>query len=444
MKLKTSLLALVALSIICYVWIGYFLHRSEFLLLFGLYTVVYGTYFLILRKAINTYNFNFLIFSGIVLRLLFLFSIPNLSDDFYRFIWDGRLMAHGLDPFAAKPEYYFNQGLEHFSFLTHTLYDKMNSPRYFTIYPPVNQFVFWLAAKISPGSILGSVVVIRCFILLCELGSLWVIKKLLAEFNLPKRNLLVYALNPLVIIELSGNLHFEAAIIFFLVLAVFLLAKNKWIASSLGFTIAVASKIWPLMFLPALFRRLPVRKFVIYALGVLALSIFSFSFILDMETIRNMAASVNLYFQRFEFNASVYYLFRWAGFQISGYNMIHEIGIILSILSFTAIIIYTLKEKKPSVATFPEAMLWILFIYLMFSTTIHPWYVTPLIAFCCFSRFRFPVVWGFMIYLSYTAYCHKGYEENLWLVALEYVVVSGVLAWETRLIGPIMGKIKGK
>src|SRR5690606_41997174 len=68
--------------------------------------------------------------------------------------------------------------------------------------------------------------------------------------------------------------------------------------------------------------------------------------------------------------------------------------------------------------------------YYLLSTTVHPWYLTVPLVLSVFTKYRFMGVWSFMIVLSYSAYGPGGFQENLWLVGLEYLVVMGVFVWE--------------
>jgi alpha-1,6-mannosyltransferase len=63
-------------------------------------------------------------------------------------------------------------------------------------------------------------------------------------------------------------------------------------------------------------------------------------------------------------------------------------------------------------------------VYLFLSTTIHPWYITTLVALTAMSHFRYAAVWSGLSLMSYAAYRTSSYTENLWLVALEYSMVS--------------------
>ncbi|MDX1783793.1 MAG: mannosyltransferase, partial [Aequorivita vladivostokensis] len=63
-------------------------------------------------------------------------------------------------------------------------------------------------------------------------------------------------------------------------------------------------------------------------------------------------------------------------------------------------------------------------------TTVHPWYVATPLLLSVFTKYKFPIFWSFMVMLSYSAYGENGFDEKLWLVAMEYIVVIGVAIWE--------------
>lgn len=90
------------------------------------------------------------------------------------------------------------------------------SANHFTSYPSINQFFFSLAALFANNSIIGSVIVLRILIVFADIGILYFGKKLLVLFSLPVNRIFWYFLNPFIIIELTGNLHFEGVMLFFL------------------------------------------------------------------------------------------------------------------------------------------------------------------------------------------------------------------------------------
>jgi hypothetical protein len=68
--------------------------------------------------------------------------------------------------------------------------------------------------------------------------------------------------------------------------------------------------------------------------------------------------------------------------------------------------------------------------YYLLSTTVHPWYITTPLLLSVFTKYKFPIVWSLLVMLSYSAYGKEGFSENIWLVAIEYIVVVGYFIWE--------------
>jgi len=417
---------LVMISLACYYFIGYEISRHETFQLFATFAILFLIYLWIIKRS-DDQSVLFWINVSWIFRVGLLFALPQLSDDFYRFIWDGRLWAAGHHPFAAVPSEYLKSDI---AGVDQELFNHLNSKDYFTVYPPVLQYVFWLAVKISPDSILGSVMVMRMIILLCEVGSTLLIRNLLAKFNLPSKNVLLYALNPLIILELTGNLHFEAVVILFLLLVVFFIWKQKTILSAMSISVAACTKLVPLLLLPAFIGRMPVKKLLFYSVIVAITALFIFLPFLDWEVI-NSLQSVGLYFSKFEFNASLYYLVREVGYILYGYNIIQTVGWKLALATFVVIISFVWirirqskfeQQERNAQTLFPEWM-WMLSIYLLLTTTLHPWYISTLMALSVFTSYRFVMVWTGFIFLTYAGYTPDSFYEVLWLTALEYGVV---------------------
>lgn len=424
-------LFLVTLAL--YAVLGFVVERHETLLLIGSYGAVFTLYLYIAHKS-NDESGLFWFYASIAIRGMLLFSIPNLSDDFYRFIWDGRLLASGYHPFAEVPAYYIKHNLS-IPGINEELFQKLNSPDYFTIYPPLAQFIFWLSVKLSPHSIHGSVVVMKLIILLSELGTLLVIKKLLFQFGLPASRVLLYALNPLVILELSGNIHLEAVLIFFLLLSLLLLIRERLIQSGVAMAMAICVKLIPLILLPSLLPRLGWKKaFVLYATISVVAAVLVLP-LLDRSILWGFQNSLAYYFRKFEFNASIYYLVREWGYWNYGYNIIQTAGWQLGLVSTMTILFISFKsirgtEDRKVDLRIPKIFMFALLTYFLFTTTLHPWYITTLFALSVFTAFRFVLLWTAMIFLTYAGYSINGFQENLWLVTIEYISVLGYLAFE--------------
>ena len=448
---KNAILLLSTISLLLLTWfLGYKIERTQFFYLITHYSFFFFLYLAIYYYSSDNKTILFYTGVGIGLRFLLIFAFPNLSDDVYRFIWDGRLIANGTNPFDHLPTYYIEEGIA-IPGITTALYEQLNSPNYFTIYPPVNQFIFATAAYLTPNTVTGSSMVMKSYLFLMEVGSLYLIFQLLKHFQLPQKNILLYALNPLVIFEIMGNIHFEGAMVFFLLLSVWLIAvKQQLVGSAIAMALAIASKLLPLIFLPFFIMRIakkPVKhssklniiswfKQIDWTRNLLFFGVLEVSLLLlflplfSGSFLSNFGASLNLYFQKFEFNGSIYYGLRWLGYQYRGYNLIQYLGPRLSIFAFLSILYLMIREKAPRWNNLFRQLLFAICVYLFLSMTVHPWYVVLPIVCCLFTSFRFPILWSGLIFLTYINYSYATYQENLWVVAIEYILIGIFVGYE--------------
>jgi len=424
-----QIIVFTLLSLLGYIWIGYGTVRSDFAQLVVLFGLLSGLYILALYKKVFDVGFPLILGSAMLLRLSLMFMTPNLTDDYFRYIWDGLLFTHGYNPYLILPSQFI--GSSHaVTGITNSLYAGLNSPNYYTVYPPVCQFIFGLSAKLAGGNILGNIIIIRLVILLAEFGVIIFLHRLASKLAVSPKVVAIYAFNPLVIIELTGNLHLEAVMLLFLVLAIYLLVLRKQLYAAASFGLAVGVKLLPLIFLPLLIKRLgPAKSTIFYTIVGATLAVLFLPFY-GVDLIPNFFSSLRLYFQTFEFNASLYYLLRWIGYQFAGYNIIATLGTVLAIVTFLTIITIAVREKTVTWLSLFQAMLMCLTAYFLFATTVHPWYITSLVLISLFTSYRYPIIWSVVIILSYSAYRTVPYSENLWLVAVEYVVVLSCMGYE--------------
>ncbi|WP_288954625.1 mannosyltransferase [uncultured Polaribacter sp.] len=429
---------LIFTSTLFYFIFAYFLERTEFNKLLFLWFSLFGCFYLLMKsKTINTST---LIGLTILFRFVFLFAIPNLSQDFYRFIWDGRMIFEGLNPYLSLPENYIQKGIQPV-FEAYHLYEgmgEMNGSHY-TNYPPLNQLCFFIAALFASKSLFGSVIALRIIIILADIGILYFGSKLLKRLNLPVKNIFWYTLNPFIIIEMTGNLHFEPVMLFFLVWSFYKLHQQKWIWAAILIACSVSVKLIPLLFLP-IFYQWFVKKEQNWFFGfkkltgfyaiIITCTILLFLPFYSSELIANYSNSVGLWFRNFEFNASFYYIFREIGYLFRGWNEIAIIGKITPFLTILFLGSITFFRKNKSMVQLITALLFGLCFYYFTATTVHPWYLaTPLIL-SIFTKYRFPIIWTIVIIFSYQAYANLPWKENLWYVGLEYVILYAILIFE--------------
>ncbi|WP_047550726.1 hypothetical protein [Psychroserpens sp. Hel_I_66] len=469
-KLYKVPLLLTFVSLFLYWFFAYDLIRTEYSQLILLYTALWLVFILLLKFAKD--NLKFLTVIAFLSRAIFILAIPNLSQDFYRFIWDGRMILEGLNPYLYTPESFIKS--ENLPIAqAQELYTGMGTLNgsHYTNYPPINQLCFFFAALFSGHSILGSAIILRLLIIAADFGTFFFGKKLLKKLNLPEKNIFWYLLNPFIIIELTGNLHFEGVMIFFLIWSIYLLHIGKWKWAAVVFALSISVKLIPILFLPLFFYyfKKPIiisskvgkshnneilkrvqndddiqiissqktsihfkKLIAFYAIiGIVTALLFAPFF--SSQFINNYSQTVALWFNNFEFNASIYYLAREIGYWFRGYNEIAVIGKILPVLVFLFVMGLAFFRRKKDSQLLIRHMLFAFAIYLFLSTTVHPWYVATLLALGMFTNYKFPLVWSFMIILSYLAYLNLNKAdkfENLWIIALEYIVVYGVLIWE--------------
>lgn len=426
---------LTLFSIFFYFLFGYDLIRTDYIKLLGLYTALFFLFYKLVQLA--KLNIELLTWIAFAFRTILILSIPNLSQDFYRFIWDGRLIFEGFNPYLYTPKSFIESGQLPIA-QAQELYNGMGnlSASHFTNYPPLNQLCFFIASLFSTKSILGSVVVLRLIIIAADFGTLYFGKKLLQNFNIPIHNIFWYILNPFIIIELTGNLHFEGVMIFFLVWSLYLLHSDKWKWAAVVFACSISIKLIPLIFLPLVFQKLNWKKsFLFYCIvGICTLLLFLPFY--SSEFINNYSQTVALWFQNFEFNASLYYAAREIGYLFRGWNEIAIIGKIIPIVVILFVLFMTFFRKNKTTPQLITAMLLVLTFYFFTSTTVHPWYIASLLILSVFTTYKFPLVWSFVIILSYLSYLQigkAGTSENLWIIGLEYLVVYSVFIWEVLL-----------
>ncbi len=421
---------LLILSGIAYYFLAYQTARENSIQVFILFTFLFAAYFVV-NRFFSTTHFKYLLISGILFRILLLLSVPNLSDDVYRLIWDGRLAANGINPFSHWPAEIMQ--MPAVTGITKELFVLLNSANHYTIYPPVLQGIFWLAAKLFPANISGAIVCMKTIILLAETGTVLLLTLVLKHFQIPKHLSLLYALNPLVIAELTGNVHFDAVMIFFLLLAFMLLLQKKIYLSAIFLGLSISSKLIPVLFIPLIIKKLGWKQGLIYSVISGFVTIALFSLIIDKATISHFLNSVNLFLSHFEFNASLYYIVRWIGTIFTGYNIIAFAGPFLSVTGAVIIFIISFRGDDISDMQFVTKALFILTVYYLFATTVHPWYICMPVMIAACTAYRFAIVWSFTATLSYAAYQTNPVQENLWLVGGGYVIMIGYAFWEFKI-----------
>ena len=413
---------------ILYIIWAYNLARFEHSKLLLIYSVLFGSYYFIVKN--QKIKESWLSYLAVLFRLLFLVAIPNLSQDFYRFVWDGRLILEGLNPYLHTPNELMESSIGLFPQMN-TLYEGMGalSAKHYSNYPPVHQMPFIIAAFISKHSILGSIVVLRLILISADLGILVFGKKLLKKLNKPTRTMYWFILNPLVIIELTGNLHFEGLMLCFFIISLYFIHSKKWHIAAVVMALSIAVKLVPVLSLPLFLNKLGWKKSVLFYSVTAAVFIILFIPFFSFGLLENFSATIGLWFSNFEFNASVYYFLKGTLENINGVSVINSMGIIVACVVTLQTSCLLLKKKKET-SQIILTILWILSGYYFISTTVHPWYIISLLLLSVFTNYKFVLVWSYTLILSYIAYNEFSVEECNSILIIEYTPVILMLGWE--------------
>lgn len=190
-------------------------------------------------------------------RLLAAPGAPTMSDDVYRYVWDGRVQLHGIHPYAHAPTD------EALADLRDDDWESINHPELRTIYPPLAQAFFALVAATGAGPVgfklaLGLLDVVTVL-------ALWA---LVRRLGLPADRVILYAWNPLAVLETAGSGHVEPLGTALIVLATACIIGRRPGPSTIALGAAVNVKLLPLILVPGWIRRLRGRHVLLLAAAI--------------------------------------------------------------------------------------------------------------------------------------------------------------------------------
>lgn len=186
---------------------------------------------------------------GAGLRVLVFLSSPILEDDFYRYLWDGAVVAQGMNPYARAPAE-SDPALDRLKSESGLVGSRVNHSDLRTIYPPAAQGAFALAHWIRPWS-LGAW---KLVLLAGDMAAAALLIVLLRRLQLPVVWIVVYWWNPLIIKETFNSAHVDVLAVPFVLAALLLSMRRRsgWAAAALA--VGVGVKLWPILLLPVILR----------------------------------------------------------------------------------------------------------------------------------------------------------------------------------------------
>jgi hypothetical protein len=180
---------------------------------------------------------------AIIFRIIGISSFPILEDDFYRYLWDGRMTIETGSPYGIIPSTFFTNDTLSFQF--EKIIGLINHPNVATIYGPVNQYIFALGYFIAPGEIWP----LQLIFSLADIGIIIILTRLVKPSFV-----LLYAWSPLIIKEFAFTAHPDVLGAFFILLAFYIYRQKSWFWIGVFLAFATGVKIFALIAAPLLLR----------------------------------------------------------------------------------------------------------------------------------------------------------------------------------------------
>ncbi len=211
---------------------------------------------LVLTQPVDRLTLPLILGVAITCRVAPLFAEPRLSSDIYRYVWDGIVQHAHISPYRYVP------GDPALAFLREqhqAIFDHINRRNYaHTIYPPIAQVLFYLITAVSP-----TILAMKTALVLCEVVTVAALIRILQQLDLRREQILLYAWCPLLVWEIAGSGHLDSVAMACISLALLFRLRRRPILTGLLLGIAVMTKFYPIVLLPALMiprRPLPNGK----------------------------------------------------------------------------------------------------------------------------------------------------------------------------------------
>ena len=377
-----------------------------------LYLLSFASYLLAIRYAVQhpaarPRDLYLIGVFALLFRLTLLPGAPALSDDLYRYLWEGNVQIHGFNPYLHPPN------AEELSGLRDEYYPHVNHPSIPTIYPPLSQWLFAGVAKIH-YSVTAFKAVFLCF----DLATALLVWRVLVCAGGNPLLYLIYAWNPLVIVETSSSGHLDGVGVFFLVLSLLLFLQGKRMLSLFPLGLSVLIKVLPALFIPFYFQKLRGRE---RPAVLLLLPMFFLAYLPYMDAGRHLFHALIRYGEAWEFNASAFSLLGVCVASREAREMIVSGALV-------ALAIWLWRRELE----LSDRMFLLLGALFVVTPVLYPWYLIWIVPFLTLRRsaaWIYLTAGSFLSYRILPAYLETGiWQEQLSTRLLEYVPFYLLLA----------------
>ncbi len=370
---------------------------------------------------------------GLLLRLLMFSSTPMLKDDYFRYLWDGGLSAHGYNPYRYSPadviEVNASTSITGMAKSAGNVVERVNHPHLRTIYPYVAQGAFALAHWVAPWRIEGLRLVWFGF----DAAAMVLLIALLWRIGIDRANAMIYWWNPLLIKEIYNSAHMDVAILPFLIGALLLvtMARPNWAALVLGFGVGV--KLWPVLVFPVLLCK-PIRKWRTTLSATVAFGFTAgLAAALFLWTGYDESSGLRAYASRWQMNDSLYLLIHAVAglFYRDHAQTLARLTVAVLLIAWVTWLT-TRPQRSPQQRC--EYTLWIVAALFLLSPTQFPWYYTWMLPLLAIHPSPGLLILSFTLPLYYLRFPMRdaGHADyfDYGVVWLQFVPAFVLLGWE--------------
>ena len=401
---------LVFLLLISYGFLGYIIKPGDVLNTAILIGVVFAIYFYLTGFTQDKREISALLWFSMVFRMLFLFSIPMLSTDYVRFLFDGKLILNGFNPYLYSPKQVLAENTSVASSLFGNFFNSIETNSKYSLAFPFIQYLKAIPAYFLEINPTISLVLLRLPILVAEFVIFKFLIKLLEKLNLSYSGILIYALNPLVIIGLVANISFINIAFCLFVVGLYYLIQNKLIQSMLLIGFSSACSIFTILLLPLVFKKIGTAKSVFYVVViVLTLSLFSFSFYQE-GIFELLLANLKSNIAVTKINFGLANVFDW----FTGKS-----HIIIPTLFLVALFSISISRANDWISVI-KGMMFCVTTVILLSFNIKPHYFIILLIFSTIiQQYHYAILWSLIAFINYPVFTHQLEAQN-WIMPVEF------------------------
>ncbi len=346
---------------------------------------------------------------AVLFRAILLPTTPTLSDDIYRYRWDGRLQQAGIDPYRYPP------AAPELAALRDAQWQSINFPHLRTVYPPLTQLAFRV------GVILGNTLTAQKVVFVgAELITVASILVILWRRGLSLLWVVAYAWHPLAVLEIAGSGHNDALGVACLWLGLLAWERGRHGLAAVGWASAFLAKYATVILLPWWWCRRVARRWLALLCVLAALPL-----VCCPTVVSALTQSLSTMTARFESNSSLYMVLAI----VVGHPGIARV--VVTGAWGLWLLWWARREPDPLRYLFGG-----LGAAALLSPAVHPWYLVWLIPFLCFWRVPSVVAFTGVVVLAYTVW--PGYLAGgawampVWAHVGEYAAVAVVGLWSLR------------